>query len=122
MCDTIVEGETGFLVDSEADYIDRVVDLLKNPELAKTMGSKGREFVTRRFGFHAIAKSWEGIIHKVISNQSVIFTEEPSLNGKYPLSSSRKIISMKKYHSLYPAIDITDRIHGYFLKNTSAWI
>jgi starch synthase len=59
----VVEGETGYLVDYDADQIEtfisalaaRVDELLRDPDLANRMGKAGRERVLRHFGWPAIA-------------------------------------------------------------------
>ncbi len=59
----VVEGETGYLVDYDADRVEafisslaaRVDELLKDPDLAHRMGQAGRERVLRHFGWRAIA-------------------------------------------------------------------
>jgi glycosyltransferase involved in cell wall biosynthesis len=38
----IAEGQTGFLVDNEADWIEAIVELTENPERAQQMGGLGR--------------------------------------------------------------------------------
>lgn len=45
----IVNGETGYLVDSPEECAERLVDLLHDPELRRRMGETGREWVRRRF-------------------------------------------------------------------------
>jgi trehalose synthase len=47
----VKEGENGFLVkvSDKNGFADRVVQLLKNPELAQEMGKKGRETVRKDF-------------------------------------------------------------------------
>jgi trehalose synthase len=45
----ILDGETGFLVDSTASCAERVVELLRNPELCREMGRTGRERVRQGF-------------------------------------------------------------------------
>ena len=50
---TVRDGETGFLVSPEPEAIaEKVISLLKNPELAKTMGEEGHRFIKENF-------SWE---------------------------------------------------------------
>ncbi len=47
----IVDGQTGYLVEPQ-DYAaaaERVLHLLKNPDLARQMGANGKEFVRRNF-------------------------------------------------------------------------
>jgi trehalose synthase len=45
----IVEGETGFLVDSVVECADRIRFLLEHPDEAERMGQAGRERVRERF-------------------------------------------------------------------------
>jgi starch synthase len=59
----VVEGETGYLIDYDAEAVDafdaalaaRVDELLSNPDLATDMGKSGRRRVLRHFGWPAIA-------------------------------------------------------------------
>jgi trehalose synthase len=45
----IEDGKTGFLVDSVAACAQRTIELLEDPERARTMGETGRELVRERF-------------------------------------------------------------------------
>jgi trehalose synthase len=45
----IIEGETGYLVQSTDDCAERVASLLREPALASRMGAAGREFVREWF-------------------------------------------------------------------------
>lgn len=45
----IEDGETGFLVEGAEECADRVVDLLKDPELSQEMGERARESVRGQF-------------------------------------------------------------------------
>jgi len=45
----IVHGITGFLVHSPEGAAFRIRQLLNNPDMAKRMGDKGREFVRNNF-------------------------------------------------------------------------
>ena len=49
--EAIIEGETGFIVDSNDDaaMASRLVQLLQNPERAKEMGELGRRTVEENF-------------------------------------------------------------------------
>lgn len=57
--ETVIDGETGYVVDSEDDgeLADRIDQLLSNPEDAAVMGLAGRRYVERRFGAAAVAES-----------------------------------------------------------------
>jgi phosphatidylinositol alpha-1,6-mannosyltransferase len=45
--DAVIDGQTGIVVDgkSESDVARAAIKLLKNPELAKQMGSRGRQWI-----------------------------------------------------------------------------
>jgi trehalose synthase len=45
----IVDGETGYLVDTPADCARRLIELLRDPALRRRMGDTGREWIRRRF-------------------------------------------------------------------------
>jgi trehalose synthase len=47
----VVDGENGFLVEvsDKRGFAERIVQLLKNPELAEEMGEKGKEIVRKNF-------------------------------------------------------------------------
>lgn len=45
----ILEGETGFLVDSVEECATRMVELLKNPEEAIQMGKQGKEHIRKNY-------------------------------------------------------------------------
>ena len=49
--DTVLDGETGFLVDGNnlSEIRDRLIELLANQDLAKRMGSAGRNWVTQEW-------------------------------------------------------------------------
>jgi len=45
----VIDGETGFLVDSSQECAQRCIDLLRNPELARQLGRAGKEHTRRHF-------------------------------------------------------------------------
>jgi trehalose synthase len=45
----IKDGQNGFLVNNSSECADRILVLLKNPALAKKMGSAGRESVRSQY-------------------------------------------------------------------------
>ncbi|MDN7025190.1 glycosyltransferase [Methanoculleus sp. FWC-SCC1] len=45
----VKDGWNGYLVSTVQETADRIIYLLKNPDLAETMGSRGREFVRENF-------------------------------------------------------------------------
>ncbi len=49
-CETLVDGQTGFLIEPRADaFADSLARLIETPGLARDMGLKGRERVKSRF-------------------------------------------------------------------------
>ena len=47
----IRDGEEGFLVEphEKGEFAERIIEILKNPSLAKEMGDKGKERVRNNF-------------------------------------------------------------------------
>jgi trehalose synthase len=45
----VIDGETGYLVDSVESCAERIITLLENPDLNKKMGEVGREHVRKHF-------------------------------------------------------------------------
>ncbi len=45
----VIDGETGFLVNSVEECANRILHLLRHPEEARRMGAAGREHVRRHF-------------------------------------------------------------------------
>ena len=45
----LIDGKTGYLVSTTEECAERILTLLKDPELAGRMGAAGREFVRERF-------------------------------------------------------------------------
>ncbi|MBB4941304.1 phosphatidylinositol alpha-1,6-mannosyltransferase [Streptosporangium album] len=55
--DAVLQGETGLVVDgtSPAEVAGALVGLLRAPERARAMGERGREWVTREWGWDLVA-------------------------------------------------------------------
>lgn len=54
--ETVLPGETGYVVDgrSVTAVAERIVELLRDPVRARAMGARGREWVQREWGWHAV--------------------------------------------------------------------
>ncbi len=66
--ETVVDGETGYLVDAgDADALaDRVVTLLRNPNLRQRMGAAGRARVEAHFSAAAMAAQFAATLQKFL--------------------------------------------------------
>jgi phosphatidylinositol alpha-1,6-mannosyltransferase len=56
--ETVIPGETGFVVSSVPDIVEGLELLLANPSQAAQMGMRGREFVMREF-------TWERVVERL---------------------------------------------------------
>ena len=56
--ETVIPGVTGFVVSKTSDIVDGMKILLEDPESARRMGAKGREFVQREF-------TWERVLERL---------------------------------------------------------
>jgi trehalose synthase len=45
----VIDGKTGFLVDSIEDCAEKTLELLQNPQLNNEMGQAGREHVRKNY-------------------------------------------------------------------------
>jgi glycosyltransferase involved in cell wall biosynthesis len=62
--ETIVEGETGWTIrnDDLDEWVRKIDRVLSDPELSRCLGEKGRQWVSERFGWKAIAAQVEQIL------------------------------------------------------------
>lgn len=62
--ETVVDGETGFVVDPRAveQVADRISALLREPEMAKQMGRRGREHVTEQYAAEASPRTLQSLL------------------------------------------------------------
>ena len=69
--EAIVEGETGFLVDSNDDrqMANRLTELLQNSEKAKKMGKAGRKIIEEKFSSQAQLKNTLALYEKLLATK-----------------------------------------------------
>lgn len=67
--DTVIDGETGFLVD-EYDWEEmgnKMIQLLENPALIKNFGERGKEFINNNFSMKKHIEETEKAIRKIVN-------------------------------------------------------
>ncbi len=71
--EAILEGETGYLVDSgdHASMAQRIVSLLLAPEKARAMGQKGKHRIEQRFSSRALLQNMEALYDGLLKNRVV---------------------------------------------------
>jgi len=62
ICHQITDGENGFLVDSVDQAAEQIVQLLKDPDLRRTLGEKATETVRARFLMSRLMEDWLDLI------------------------------------------------------------
>lgn len=69
--DIVHQGQTGFLVSSDdADgYAEKVISLLSDSRLRKTLGANGRRFVQEHLGKNIILSKLEEVHRDIIFSQ-----------------------------------------------------
>ncbi|PWK77218.1 glycosyl transferase family 1 [Mucilaginibacter oryzae] len=71
----IDNGVNGF-IHTDLDYlVEKMQQLLHDPELAATIGAKGRETALARFNINRFTANWEKLFEKVSSRSGLIDTE-----------------------------------------------
>ena len=65
--EVIEEGETGFLVEPErpAAIAEKVILLLKNPDLRRELGDRGRRFVEAHYDNRLMVRRLEALYHEL---------------------------------------------------------
>ena len=84
--EAIVEGETGYLVDS-GDYIalaKRLVSLLQNPATARAMGQRGKQRIEQNFSSTALLHNTETLYQRLLDasarrqkSQTILTSTDP---------------------------------------------
>lgn len=62
--EVIMEGENGFLVQTEAEWLEKIKHLKTHKEERSGMGQKGRQEVEETFSLQATSKKWVEILHQ----------------------------------------------------------
>jgi glycosyltransferase involved in cell wall biosynthesis len=70
MKELVADGENGFVIqpDDPVALATRIIELLDDPDLARRMGSKGRERVAHRFTMEAMVRNTTDLFRKVTSS------------------------------------------------------
>ena len=67
MQDIIVDGKTGFVVPQKnvQKLAEKIVSLLDDPEMGRSVGKEGRRFVVERYDWDEIAKQYAALIESI---------------------------------------------------------
>ena len=65
----MVDGQTGYLVNSDAELFARLEELLSRPSLRRTLGEAGRNH-SERFDWDVITRQWEEIFERLVSQKA----------------------------------------------------
>ena len=65
--ETVIEGQTGFLVPSEnaVALASRICEVLRSPTLAQQLGRNGREHIVRGWSLDSMVSGYENLISKI---------------------------------------------------------
>lgn len=66
--DIVLQNETGFIVtkDAKLEYTEKLLELIENDSLRKSMSVKGWEFVKERFHYSTLVKNVEGLYKELL--------------------------------------------------------
>jgi glycosyltransferase involved in cell wall biosynthesis len=79
----VVHGQTGLLVSAQdpAALAVAMIELLQNPEPARSMGRRGRQRVEARFSLGATTRGVEGVIDAVLAKRRRVANDEGDHQG-----------------------------------------
>jgi glycosyltransferase involved in cell wall biosynthesis len=69
--DVVVQGETGFLVETDEDWEEALQKLLTNPELRASMGAKARGRIVARYSLQSQVVVWADLIRTVVTENKL---------------------------------------------------
>jgi glycosyltransferase involved in cell wall biosynthesis len=69
--ETVVDGQTGYLVASDDELFVRLGALLSSPELRRSLGEAGRQH-SQRFDWDPITRQWEEIFLRLLSQKASV--------------------------------------------------
>ena len=67
--ETVVDGESGYLVGSEAELFTRLGELLGSPEQRRNLGEAGRKH-SQKFDWGPVARRWEEVFLDLMSRKT----------------------------------------------------
>jgi glycosyltransferase involved in cell wall biosynthesis len=65
LLDTVQDGKTGFLIQSDEELVNAIVRLLENRELREKFGQKAFQFVEETFSYEKICDEWCNLFRNV---------------------------------------------------------
>jgi len=114
--DTINDGITGYVVNSDDEFKNKIIFLLNNRDKAYRMGLAGREYVEGRYDFKKVAHRW-ALLFQSLDNGNVLPKDEYYKYGRSIFSKVSTYNFMIKrlfwFESYWPS---TMEIYYYFSK------
>lgn len=71
LMDTVLEGQTGFLVNSSKELLSRINYLIENRLIRKKMGIAAHHYVKNKYNFSLIMFEWEELLKKINDNMEI---------------------------------------------------
>ena len=62
--ETILDGKTGFLVNSEKEMAEKMQFIVENPSIAEQMGNNARKHVIKNYSWHSFFKKMDLVLEK----------------------------------------------------------
>ena len=79
---TVVEdGWNGYLDTQPERLVDPMRALLKDPELARTLGNAARKTAIERFGIERFSRDWECVFRDVTGGTRTVFAAATAAGG-----------------------------------------
>jgi glycosyltransferase involved in cell wall biosynthesis len=64
----IIDGENGFLVRTDDEWVNALVKLIDSPLLRKKVGENARRTVLEKFSKHVVKKQYLSVLESVVGN------------------------------------------------------
>jgi hypothetical protein len=68
--DTVRNGQTGYLINNNTEFIDRIVELLIDNDTNKRYSEESKWFIKHNFDIYEICNEWKNTILNIFNNDN----------------------------------------------------
>lgn len=110
LLDTVVDGKTGLLGNTDEDLVENILYFMKNTDKSLSFGASGIGFVKREFSYSSVTKKWVQLFGDVCSDKPN-FVKPIYKNLLYKKKWLREVVRLAKQDLYSPAYnDLTSQV------------
>ena len=98
--DTVLDGETGYLVNNQEELAEKIIFLLENDLEAEKLGVAARFFVRNKYSFDRVVAQWESLLQNLSEGFLIV---SPIPESK-PKTLGAKIVRVNMHFRKIPGV------------------